>query len=150
MANEGTEKTAYKDEKGIWTIGQGYRLDGPNKEVAIKELKELGYNYDDVINKKVSLKPSDIEYLTNKSLERASRDAAKAVTNWDSLETNVKEVLTEMAYQLGAKGLKDMKNFIIAINKGDYTTAIKEMRDSDWYRKDSPKRVEKLIQKLKI
>lgn len=55
-----------------------------------------------------------------------------------------------MAYQLGPKGLKDMKNFIIAINKGDYTTAIKEMRDTDWYRKDSPKRVEKLIQKLKI
>ena len=52
-------------------------------------------------------------------------------------------VLTEMAFQLGAGGLKKFRRMWRALSKDDYPAAAAEMLDSKW-RKDTPNRCETL------
>jgi len=42
------------------------------------------------------------------------------------------EVMIEMAYQMGVRGLSNFTNFLAACKRGDYQTAADEMLDSRW------------------
>ena len=55
-----------------------------------------------------------------------------------------KELLIEMIFQLGAKGLSKFKNMLYFLNKKQKFMASLEMLDSLWYLQ-TPKRVENLI-----
>jgi len=57
----------------------------------------------------------------------------------------VKNVLIEMAYQMGVDGVLKFKKMWNAIEKRNYKEAAKEMRDSMWYNQ-TPHRAEELAQ----
>jgi lysozyme len=64
-----------------------------------------------------------------------------------SLPDDAKEVLIEMAYQLGVSGLLAFKNTLDMIKKGDFVGASKNMMLSRWA-SQTPKRALKLSRKL--
>ena len=67
---------------------------------------------------------------------------------FNRLSKNRREVLCEMAYQLGIAGLLKFKNMIQALIGRNYDRASREGLDSLWA-KQTPSRAKKLMEKLK-
>ena len=63
------------------------------------------------------------------------------------VDENVKECVTQMAFQLGLPRLNKFKNFKQALIDGDIAKAQAEMKDSRWY-KQTTNRAERLIEKM--
>tara|TARA_B100000575_G_C22951340_1_gene550193 strand:- start:57 stop:485 length:429 start_codon:yes stop_codon:yes gene_type:complete len=124
--NEGYSNKPYRDQLGFYTIGYGHLI-----------------------------KRKEHKYFTNTFEKRHFKtvfetDFKKALTqyftqfykkNHDKLD---KELLIEMIYQLGPKGVSKFKRMLFFLNsKQKYMTCL-EMIDSLWY-KQTPKRVDNLI-----
>ena len=56
-------------------------------------------------------------------------------------------VVVEMVSQMGIDGVAQFKNFLNALEEGDYQKAAKEMRDSKWG-KQTPKIADTLANKM--
>ena len=57
------------------------------------------------------------------------------------------DILFNMAYQLGVKGVLNFKNMIKALRNNDYKEAAKQGRDSLWY-KQTKNRAERLMSRM--
>lgn len=118
--HEGYSQHPYKDHLGNLTIGYGHL----------------------------------IEYITDKGLHErwldedianATRLAHAFATGvWDDLTDARREVLIEMAFQLGSRILK-FKAMQAALLAGDHQMVVREMGDSKWARQ-TPNRVHELQQ----
>ncbi|MBL4940485.1 MAG: hypothetical protein JKY81_02335 [Colwellia sp.] len=79
-------------------------------------------------------------------------DVAEAKVDSQSLipdaPEEVKEIFTNMAFQLGRDGLKGFDKTIKLIKGERYSEASKEMLKSKWARKDSPARAKRLSNRL--
>lgn len=116
---EGFKGTVYKCTEGFDTIGYGTRLP------LSKEESELILEYRLKI-----IKSQLTGYLYNLDIKQEARD-----------------ILFNMAYQLGVGGVLNFKKMIKALEKQDYKTAAKEGLDSLWY-KQTPNRAKRLMGRL--
>ena len=67
-------------------------------------------------------------------IETAISDAKNYVgENWNELDPKAREVIIDMAYNLGGPRLNKFKKLKEALKKQDYQTAADEMKDSKWY-----------------
>ena len=122
--NEGYVGVVYKDSLGIDTIGYGF---------AIKDL-ELDVDVCDII------------------LERklkALNDMVQVKFNWYIyMPQEIKDVVTEMCYQLGVGGFSKFKKTIAYLQNKQFRDASEEMLDSLWA-KQTPNRAKELSKKVK-
>jgi lysozyme len=51
---------------------------------------------------------------------------------WNELDETRQRVLANMCFNLGCPRLKNFKNFLAALEAGDFETAGEEMMDSKW------------------
>ena len=131
--DEGFKKKAYKDTKGIDTIGFGFNLERGDAQDA---LKAAG------IDKSVADLRSGNAELSEEEADRLMRgeyphfaDIAKRFVGqgtWDKLTLDRQKVLTNMAYNLGEGGLNKFKKLKAALVAGDYQEAGQQMMESDW------------------
>jgi lysozyme len=121
--NEGFKPTAYKDTLGNLTIGYGF---------------EISHN---------GLSKEECDWILKKRIEKCEEELKSIFINYSDYETNVKAVLIDMMFNLGRPKFLTFKNFIRAIKDNDIETAVKEMRNSKWY-KQVPNRVERDIHVL--
>lgn len=63
----------------------------------------------------------------------AYSDACALVLNFAGQSTDAQRVLVNMAFNLGRNRLGQFKNFLSAVNEGNYQKAAEEMIDSKWY-----------------
>lgn len=68
---------------------------------------------------------------------------------WNSIPDEAKEVLVEMAYQMGVSGLLGFKKTLYAVKTKDYVGASKQMLQSLWA-KQTPKRAQTLAKKMAL
>lgn len=116
---EGFKGTVYKCTEGFDTIGYGTRLP------LSKEESELILEY------RLKIMKSQLTgYLYNLDIKQEA---------WD--------ILFNMAYQLGVRGVLNFKKMIKALEKQDYKTAAKEGLDSLWA-KQTPNRAKRLMDRL--
>jgi len=119
--HEGYVGHPYQDSRGLWTAGWGHLL------VGVTSLEQHK------------------EWLTSDILsayeiaERYGRDV------WQSLKPEQREVLIEMAFQLGNR-LWEFQRMRAAMGVRDDLGVAREMRDSVWF-DQTPQRVEDLIKK---
>lgn len=66
---------------------------------------------------------------------------------YTKLPEDVRDILEEMAYQMGVKGLLAFKNTLIAISQKDYKKASQNMINSLWA-KQTPKRAQTLATRM--
>ena len=122
--HEGYVGVVYKDSLGIDTIGYGF---------AIKDL-ELDVDVCDII------------------LERklkALNDMVMIKFNWYIyMPQEIKDVVTEMCYQLGVGGFSKFKKTIAYLQNKQFKDASEEMLDSLWA-KQTPNRAKELSKKVK-
>ncbi len=124
--NEGYSNKPYKDQLGFHTIGYGHLIKKNEKKYFNKEFDK------DYFNKLFIL-----------DFNNALKDYKNSLYN-KSHSSYEKELLIEMIFQLGLKGVLKFKKMIFYLNKKEkYMTSL-EMINSLWY-KQTPKRVEDLI-----
>jgi len=108
--DEGRRRTAYRDTVGIWTVGVGHAR-VPAGTVWT----------DDEIDRVLA---SDIADVI------ASLD--KRLPWWRSLNDARQDVLVNMAFNLGIKGLLGFKNSLADIKEGQFESAAKRLLASKW------------------
>tara|TARA_Y100001938_G_C7886792_1_gene327826 strand:+ start:45 stop:623 length:579 start_codon:yes stop_codon:yes gene_type:complete len=157
---EYTTRDGTNVKEDIFTVGYGTRITDKEYNNYIKLDKEQKINF--------------VENKFNQKYSQAKEDAnvymeANGITN---IPQNVKNVIVEMAYNMGRgsvkdkKGLMSFKGFAKAIRKGDYERAADELRfinpdvpeegETRYYNQVGPKegqreedsRIGKLIQSL--
>ena len=124
--NEGYSNKAYKDHLGFLTIGYGHLIKS-NESKYLKNFyskKYLENLFDDDFNKAL------VKY--NKLFFKKNHGQKE------------KELLIEMLFQLGDKGVSKFVKMLSHIEKKQKFMTCLEMLNSLWY-KQTPKRVEDLI-----
>ena len=117
--HEGFRSRVYKDHLGFDTIGYGFAI----KDLYLSEgLAEL------ILREKV----------TNLRLS-----IGKKISWFDEAPRKVREVLLEMAYQMGVSGVSKFKNALRHMKNEEWNQAADEMLLSRWY-KQTPKRAKEL------
>lgn len=119
--HEGVRQSAYQDSMGYWTIGVGRLIDS----------KKGG-----------KLSMEEIEYLLRNDIKRACTEVRAALPWFDSLSTNRQQVLINMAFNLGTKGLLGFKNTLEFVRTGQYDAAAKGMLASKWAKQVGNRSVE--------
>ena len=124
--NEGFSQKPYKDQLGFYTIGYGHLIKNNEKRYFKNNYKKTHFE------------------------ELFEADFLKAVHQYKKLffkkhhNTKEKELLIEMLFQLGPKGVKKFKKMLFYLNSGKKFMTCLEMVDSLWY-KQTPKRANNLI-----
>ena len=79
-----------------------------------------------------SLNNNQIETLLVGDLKTSKEAANRIVGNLTQHPAGVQGVLVEMAFNLGATGLSEFKNFLNAVKSKKYSIAAQEMLKSNW------------------
>ena len=122
--HEGFWSTVYQCTEGYDTIGYGF---------AIKDLV-----LDEVI----------AELILLRKLEKLQHRIASVFGWWYNSPKTVKNVVTNMCYQLGISGFSKFKKTIYLIETEQYEEASIEMLDSLWHRQ-TPDRAKELSEALR-
>ena len=117
--HEGFRSRVYKCTEGYDTIGYGF---------AIKDLYLIEGISELILKEKV----------TNLRLTMG-----KKISWFDEAPREVREVLLEMAYQMGVSGVSKFKNALKHMKNEEWNKAADEMLLSRWY-KQTPKRAKEL------
>ena len=91
----------------------------------------------------------DAEIELQNDVAKATLDAKTNIDNFEDLSPELQTALVSQAYQLGAAGQAGFTKMIDAINKGDWSTAIEEAKNSEWAGQ-TPKRVEALVEAIVV
>jgi len=122
--HEGYVGVVYKDSLGIDTIGYGF---------AIKDL-ELDADICDII---LERKLKDLEHRI------------KLKFDWYKyMPQEIKDIVTEMCYQLGVTGFSKFKKTIAYLQNKEWKNASIEMLDSRWA-KQTPNRAKEMSNRVK-
>ena len=124
--NEGYSNKPYKDQLGFYTIGYGHLIK-PNEE-------KYFYN---------KYKKNHFETLFITDFEKSNNEYKK-LFNKKKYNSKEKDLLIEMLFQLGPKGVMGFKKMLFYLDKKQKYMTCLEMMNSLWY-KQTPKRVEDLI-----
>jgi len=109
--DEGVRASAYQDSEDYWTIGVGRLIDE----------KKGG-----------KLSADEIEYLLDNDIDKVINQVIREVDWYYDLSEVRKEVILNMAFNLGIGGVKKFKNMINALKRHDWDDASREMLDSKW------------------
>jgi lysozyme len=118
---EGRSNTLYPDSKGYLTIGVGHLLDP----------KKGGRLPDTLIDQLLDLDIAEARY------------GAESLPGFAQLNDVRQAVIISMVFQLGLRHVQYFPAMLGALSRGDYLRAATEMRDSKWWREDSPRRAER-------
>ena len=128
---EGIELEAYKDTRGIYTVGIGHNLEIDQTE---EELAILG-EYNDPSMVKITEQQAfdlfDID-VHDAIDDLHSRDASLSFSEeeLEALGETRRAIILSMVFQLGGAGFRKFKNFIAAVKRGAFGEASTEMMDS--------------------
>ena len=132
--DEGVRNNPYTDSAGFWTIGIGHNLqatDNPTGDINVKNAtgKESSYF---INNPKAEITDDQINKLFEADLSNAEPAAAAAIGTdiYNNLPSEAKQIMVEMYFQMGPKGLSEHKNMVEALKGSNYHTAALEIADS--------------------
>ena len=108
--HEGRRTRPYKDSRGILTVGVGRNLDV------------------------VPLIDDEIDLMLTNDITRAYAAARSCCISFGTLGEARQAVLVDMAFNLGATGLRAFRSFLAAIDRGDWKRAGEEMERSFWWK----------------
>jgi lysozyme len=127
---EGFSRTAYRCSLDKLTLGFGRCIDSDVPGAGITE--------------------EEAEYLLTNDIERFAEAAERVVGAevWSWLSQRRRDVLTELAFNMGPANLGKFKNMLAAIESEDFGTAADELLDSR-YARQVGQRAERLAARLR-
>jgi len=134
---EGNVPYAYKDSKGVPTIGIGFNLLKPG---AKEKISSLGLNYDKIVSEanlpkaqRTKLSPQQVQTLFKADVQTAISDAQRWIPNLSSHPKPVQLVAIDLAFNMGASTLSQFKNTKKLIEEKKYESAAQALQQSKWY-----------------
>lgn len=121
---EGFSPHAYQCTAGVDTIGYGRN-----------------------ISKSGGITKEEADYLLANDLETITRTLPGRIQCFQELSEDRKEILIEMAFQLGTGGLMKFKKFLSNLEAGNFEEASKEMLNSRWAQQ-TPQRAQRLAKAM--
>lgn len=107
---EGHKNTAYRDSRGILTIGDGFNID-----------PEHGGGLDNV----------EIDFILARRVSKAAT-AAHLYPWFDNLDDARQLVIVDMIYNMGPETFAQFHQLHAALLAHDYTQAVAQMKNSRW------------------
>ena len=124
---EGFRSHAYKDHLGYVTVGIGRCIEeGVGSGLSLEEA----------------------EYLLMNDVRRCIGELGKALPWASSLDNQRKEVLVELAFQMGLPNLMKFKRMLAALKDGEFEKAAAELLDSK-YAGQTPARSERYAKRIR-
>ncbi len=124
--NEGFSIKPYKDQLGYPTIGYGHLILSNKKHLLKKKTNK-----------------TDLENIFQKDFKKALKGFNVYLRSFCSNKKEA-ELLIEMVFQIGIKGVLKFKKLLRNIRKGNKHLVCFEMMSSLWY-KQTPNRVKRLV-----
>jgi len=119
--HEGVRRKAYKDSRGIWTIGCGHNLQcDPELFPQLRHLIDVG------------ITDTQIDALLDHDIANAEHQLDLYLPWWRHLDNVRQDVMVNMAFNLGIQKLLGFHNTLAAIHDGRYADAAKGMAQSLW------------------
>lgn len=109
-AHESWERHAYKDSRGFTTIGIGRNVDKRNGP---------------------GLRDSEIEHMLQNDIQEYFMELMQKLPFFKDLSFCRQDVLLDMRHNLGSKGFFDFRKMLSALSLQDYTSAAREILNSD-------------------
>jgi lysozyme len=132
--DEGCLNHLYLDHRGLKTVGIGHLCRESDPEFDM----EIG---DPVSEERVA-------ELFDKDITWTLHDCLRLLPEFDELPTEVRLIVANMMFNLGASRLGGFKRMLAAVEKGDWSSAADEMVDSRWHRQ-VPERSGRLIARMR-
>lgn len=122
IRSEGYRKDPYIDQNKYWTGGYGHKI-------LEADWKEFNPKWSDKEKKDYWLKKLVLD------ISIANKDIMKLTSSWKYQPNEPQmEVLVELDFNLGLKGLLGFKKFLDHFKKGEIQEAADELIDSKWHR----------------
>lgn len=137
LGHEGLRLSAYRDSKGILTVGWGFNLE---TSAAPYMIEAVGAKYAEVC-RGVPLTRAQADKLFDAAFHTACQHVDA------TLPDAAQAVLIEMNYQMGTAGVAKFAHMTAALHRRDFATAALEMLDSQWHR-DTKRRCEELAVRM--
>jgi len=118
ILDEGYKYEIYEDHLGFATLGVGHLILDKDPEFG----KPLG----------TPVSEERILECLNNDIDIVCRELDRNMPWWKDLDDNKMRVLANMSFNLGLPRLSGFKNFLGALESGDYEKAAVEMMDSKW------------------
>ena len=112
--DEGVRYSPYLDSVGVKTVGVGHNL----------EARPLDLTY--------PLTDEQVNQILADDLVRVFSGLDRKIGWWRNLTCARQRVLANMAFNLGVDGLLGFRRMILAIDRGHYEQAAREMLNSKW------------------
>jgi len=131
--DEGFRKGVYDDTEGIKTIGYGFNLERAGAQEALDKAG-IKKSIADLKSGKVEMTEEEADRLMRGEYPHF-RDVAKKFVGegtWKQLSEDKRQVLTNMAYNMGGKSLNGFTKLRAAIQSKDWKEAGKQMASSKW------------------
>jgi lysozyme len=119
--HEGRRSKAYKDSRGIWTIGIGHNLQvDPTLYPHLQHLVDVG------------LTDQEIDDLFAHDVLTASKDLDLHLPWWRNLDVTRQAVILDMTFEMGIGGLMKFTHALASLQAGDYAKAAEQFTESAW------------------
>lgn len=128
--DEGRRLKAYRDTKGIWSIGIGHNLEGCGTAPLTRAKWDLIAN---------GINDTECDQLFTHDIDRTASDLDQHLSWWRSLDPVRQRVLLNMCFNMGwgagtSHGLHTFVNTLAMIQRGEYPRAADAMLASKWAR----------------
>ena len=134
MADEGCVYSVYLDHLGLKTVGIGHLCRGSDPESTL----EVG----------TPVSEERVMELFDKDMSWTFRDCIRLLPEFNDLPDEVRLIVANMMFNLGASRLAGFKKFLAAVEEGLWNSAADEMADSKWHRQ-VPERSGRLIARMR-
>lgn len=170
IVDEGVKYRPYRDTKGILTVGVGRNLEdngfsmiemlylvesNPDRKKRFPtNIKELdGEKLFTLILKDLKdygLDTPEVYFLLRNDINYTVDQLEKRVAWYEEALPELKEILINMAFNLGIDGLLTFEETLPMLERREYAQAAEQLRKSKWYKqtKDRAKRLITRIEKL--
>ena len=136
VGHEGFRSHVYLDAQGFLSLGHGTTVG----RISGDSIYSLAFHSDGV-----GITKAQARGLVKDRVSQIRERLARLVDEWWGLSKERRDVLVEMAYQLGVNGLMNFKRMFLALAERDYERAAAEMLDSRWARQ-TPERARRLTE----
>ena len=120
--HEGTRERAYTDTRGNRTIGVGFNLERAD---ARQTIQNFGLNYNEVYNGRQELSEAQVNTLLQRDIRTATQTARNYLgqESFTNLPQEAQNIITDMAFNLGANRLRGFRRLRTALQNRDYEKA---------------------------
>lgn len=136
IRHEGLELEPYRDTEGKLTIGVGRCVD--TNPLSEEEVAIIGH---DCRSKPITR--DQAMFLLDNDINKSCKNILSHLSWAENIDPLRLEVLIEMCFQLGIKGLLNFKNTLACLEAGDVDGAVRNMLQSRWHAQ-TPARAEEL------